>query len=46
MFIIAKKKIIIKNKKENDINLMTNKERVFHQLSKPINQNIKGEINP
>jgi len=31
---------------EKDIILITIKERVFHQVSKPTTQNIKGETKP
>jgi hypothetical protein len=44
-------KINIKNKEkikieEKEINLITIKERVFHQAIKPTTQNIKGETKP
>ena len=46
MFKIQRIKIIKINKKEKDISLITSKDRVFHQTSKPIVQNNKGDKTP
>ena len=46
IFKIQSMKIIKINTLEKEINFTTIKERVFHQLKRPTNQNIKGEIKP
>ena len=46
MFKIHRIKIIKINKKEKDMNLITSKDRVFHQTSKPTIQNNRGDKIP
>ena len=46
IFKITKIKIIKKNIYDTDINLTTNRDRVFHHLNKPTNQIINGDRNP
>jgi hypothetical protein len=46
IFKINKKNKLKIKIEEKEINLITIKERVFHQAINPIIQNIKGEIKP